>query len=264
MRFVGLDLAWGPANRTGIAVLDDDGNLVHLSSVVTDDEILATLAPFTRDSSLVAIDAPLVVTNLKGARPAERELNSVFNVFEAGARPAFKSNALFDPPRGAVLAQRGGLDIDPYSTAQRRAIEVYPHPATVALFRLDRTLKYKRGSHVDRKSAMLQLTSHLEWLSGASPSMQVAGASWQAVRNAVQEAQTHVALDLAEDQIDAVVCAYVAMFFHHRRDETTIFGSYPHNGYIVTPTLPADLRASRRKSLPSAPNSERAAAGEKK
>ena len=53
-------------------------------------------------TGLVAIDAPLVVTNLKGARPAERELNSVFNVFEAGARPAFKSNALFDPPRGAV------------------------------------------------------------------------------------------------------------------------------------------------------------------
>ena len=33
--------------------------------------------------------------------------------------------------------------MDPRSRPRRRAIEVYPHPATVALFRLGRTLKYK-------------------------------------------------------------------------------------------------------------------------
>jgi methionine-R-sulfoxide reductase len=36
-----------------------------------------------------------------------------------------------------------GLDIDPGSTAERRAIEVYPHPAIVVLFGLPSVLRYK-------------------------------------------------------------------------------------------------------------------------
>ena len=39
------------------------------------------------------------------------------------------------------IAARLGLDLDPRSRRQRRAIEVYPHPATIALFGLSRTLK---------------------------------------------------------------------------------------------------------------------------
>ena len=41
---------------------------------------------------------------------------------------------------GVLLQHR---DLDPRSGRDRRAIEVYPHAATVALFRLGRTLKYK-------------------------------------------------------------------------------------------------------------------------
>jgi predicted RNase H-like nuclease len=29
MHFVGVDLAWGVKNPTGLAILDDDGRLVH-------------------------------------------------------------------------------------------------------------------------------------------------------------------------------------------------------------------------------------------
>jgi predicted RNase H-like nuclease len=50
-------------------------------------------------------------------------------------------------------------------------------------------------------------------------------------------------LNLAEDQIDAVLCAYIAMFFTYRHDQTTIFGNFPENGYIVTPSLPPGLTA---------------------
>ena len=35
---IGLDLAWGEQRPTGIAVLDDAGTLVHLSSARTDDD----------------------------------------------------------------------------------------------------------------------------------------------------------------------------------------------------------------------------------
>ncbi len=32
MYFVGLDLAWGERKPTGVAVLDDDGRLVHVAA----------------------------------------------------------------------------------------------------------------------------------------------------------------------------------------------------------------------------------------
>ena len=46
MYFVGVDLAWGERKPTGLAVLDDKGRLVHVSTVRTDDEIGDALAPY--------------------------------------------------------------------------------------------------------------------------------------------------------------------------------------------------------------------------
>ena len=135
----------GPASAPpGVAVLDDNGRLVHVSAVRTDEEILAALAPYVEGDCLVAIDAPLIVTNPTGNRPAEAALNRDFARFDAGAHPSNTGKPEFsDTPRGAVLCQALGLDMNPRSGRKRRAIEVYPHPATVALFQLGRTLKYK-------------------------------------------------------------------------------------------------------------------------
>ena len=71
MYFVGVDLAWGQKQRTGLAVLDDEGHLVHVSSVHTDDEIRDALTPYVEGPCLVGIDAPLIVRNATGSRPAE-------------------------------------------------------------------------------------------------------------------------------------------------------------------------------------------------
>src|SRR6478735_2740744 len=144
MYFVGVDLAWGQRKPTGLAVLDDGGQLVHVSAADTDEEIVATLAPYVEGECLVAIDAPLIVPNATGNRPAEADLNRDFARFDAGAHPANTGKPEFSStPRGAALCARLGLDMNPRSRRKRRAIEVYPHPAIVALFRLGRTLKYK-------------------------------------------------------------------------------------------------------------------------
>ena len=86
MRFIGLDLAWGERRPTGVAVLDDAGHLLHVSAVQTDDEVAESLASYVEGDCLVAIDAPLVVVNETGARPAERALNRDFGRFDAGAK----------------------------------------------------------------------------------------------------------------------------------------------------------------------------------
>ncbi len=262
MHFVGVDLAWGERRPTGLAVLDDGGHLLHVSAVRTDDQVVAALAPFTEGACVVAIDAPLIVANETGNRPAEAALNHDFARFDAGAHPSNTGRQEFrEQPRGARVAGLLGLDMDPGSASDRRAIEVYPHPATVALFRLGRTLKYKNkpGRDVDLlRSELLVLLGRLEGLAAAWPPLLVDGRpgeeggvpAWQVLRDAVQSAERKSQLRIVEDQVDAVVCAYVALFADRQPERTTTYGDF-RSGYIVTPSLPPDLQPSPRPPRPA-------------
>ena len=244
MYFAGVDLAWAGRNPTGVAVVDADGDLMQLGAVREDDAVLAALSPYVRGDCLVAFDAPLVVTNRSGQRPAEAALNRDFRRFEAGAHPANTTKPEFaDVPRGARLARAMGLDMDPRSSAARRAIEVYPHPAAVVLFRLARTLKYKAkpGRDVARLRSELQLLMDgVEKLAHARVPMRVVShEGWADLRRQVATAQRKSELRRAEDPIDAVVCAYVALYAQRCPAGITIYGDFA-TGYIVTPSLPSE------------------------
>lgn len=252
MHFVGLDLAWGEKNQTGVAVIDTDGRLLHVGSAHDDDSIVAALAPFVADECLVAIDAPLIVKNATGHRPAEAAFNRDFQRFEAGARPAFTDRPEFRHPRAARIAERLGLNVDPSSGAPRRAIEVYPHPATVVLFELEKTLKYKRGPFEDRQRELLRLMTLIEGLDDASPRLRVNhNVAWVELRKRVEAATKPSQLDRDEDPVDAVLCAYVGLYWYHRPQDVTVYGDVA-SGYIVTPSLPPDRhrRNSRARRMP--------------
>ena len=253
MHFVGVDLAWGTRQPTGLAVLDDTGRLVHISAARTDDEIADALGPYVERECLVAIDAPLVVRNATGNRPAEAALNKDFARFDAGAHPANTGKAELADPRGARLAARLGLDMNPRSGRGRRAIEVYPHPATVALFRLGRTLKYKNkpGRSFERlRGDLLVLMGMVEGLAAARTPMLLDHPAWRSLVDRVETASRKSELRVVEDQVDAAICAYVALFATREPDLVTTYGDLD-NGYIVTPTLPADHRPTPRERRPA-------------
>jgi predicted RNase H-like nuclease len=198
MYFVGLDLAWGEKKQTGVAAIDADGRLHHVG-IAQDDA----------------------------------------SIIDAGAYPANTTNPLFNPPRAAVLATALGLDMDPGSTAGRRAIEVYPHPATVVLFGLEKTLKYKKGSFGERQRELLKLMDLIEGLDNETPRLRAnRSVAWVELRRRVEAATKASQLDRDEDPVDAVIAAYVALYWYHRPEDVTIYGDY-ETGYIVTPTLPA-------------------------
>ncbi|HZJ04507.1 MAG TPA: DUF429 domain-containing protein [Nocardioidaceae bacterium] len=255
MHFVGVDLAWGESRPSGLAVLDAEGLLLHGSTQGTDEAIVAALTPYVADDCLVAIDAPLVVKNTTGNRPCEAALNRDFARFDAGAHPSNTGNPVFaGVPRGARLATSLGLDMNPSSRSRRRAIEVYPHPATVALFSLGRTLKYKQkpGRRLAKlRSELVRLMRLLEGLEHSAVPLHLGDhEQWRALAAGVESAARKSDLRRAEDQVDAVVCAYVAMFAERRPNQTTTYGDFS-SGYIVTPTLPDGHRPS-----PRAPASE--------
>ncbi|WP_028653749.1 DUF429 domain-containing protein [Nocardioides halotolerans] len=233
--YLGIDLAWGTKNPTGLAVLDDDARLVHLEAVRTDDEIAAVLAPYAEGRVVAGIDAPLVVTNPTGSRPAEQALSADFRRFHAGTHPSNTGKPEFaDGTRGARVAERLGLVV------HETALEVYPHAALVALFGLDRILTYK-----DKRGRDLEhLRSELLRLLGLLESVVVTGEQWSELVVSVEEASRKSQLRVVEDQADAVVCAYVAWYADRHPDRVTSYGD-PDTGVIVTPTLGLPAVAAR-------------------
>ncbi|MBX7432061.1 bifunctional ribonuclease/(p)ppGpp synthase [Mycobacterium sp. Y57] len=256
MYFVGLDLAWGQRKPTGIAIVDDAGRLITAAAATDDTSIRTALARYVEGDCVVGFDAPIVVTNPTGQRPAERALNADFARFQAGAHPANTGKPEFaDGTRAGRLADALDLDIDPHSTAARRALEVYPHAATVALFRLGRTLKYKAKpgrSIAGLRTELLRLIEYIEGLASAEPALRVADcADWAALRATAAGAERKSDLRRVEDPVDAVMCAYVAMYSVRRPDDVTYYGDAT-TGCIVTPTLPADLEPAPPEATPGA------------
>ena len=256
VHFVGLDLAWGERKPTGVAVLDDAGTLIYLGVGQDDTSIRAAISPYVQDDCLVAFDAPLVVNNPTGQRPSEAALNRDFAKFEAGAHPTNTGKPEFaGTPRAARIAAALDLDIESDSEAPRRAIEVYPHPATIALFRLGRTLKYKSkpGRTVAQlRSELLRLMELVESLAHATPPLRVTDHDgWADLRRSVESAERKSELRRAEDPVDAVVCAYVALFATRRPQDVTVYGD-AETGTTVTPTLPPDLFPAPPEPTPGA------------
>jgi predicted RNase H-like nuclease len=151
--------------------------------------------------------------------------------------------AFRDGGRALRLASRLGLDVDPRLDGEaigiRRIIEVYPHPALVALFDLPKCLKYKgkRGRTVmSRKEEFERCIRLLESLDRAMPKLGLASATkWIDLKAELRLALTDPALDRAEDELDAFVCAYTASYYWtHGMRRCRVVGDVRH-GYIVTP-----------------------------
>ncbi len=84
----------------------------------------------------------------------------------------------------------------------------------------------------------------IEKLAQAAVPMRVASHDdWAQLRRQVATAQRKCDLRRAEDPVDAVVCAYVALYAQRCPAGVTIYGDFATGyatGYIVTPSLPPD------------------------
>lgn len=248
--FIGVDLAWSSRNPTGLAALHWNGEAATLleplpaSPLYNDAEIIAYIRKnAARGSVVVAIDAPLTVPNQTGRRPGETELNAVFARFHAGAHPANRQRLAGyngGTVRGeeilrrlATLGIRHDATIIPRQPT-RQAFEVYPHPAMVVLFGLGRVLKYKAKlgiAHTQRLEAFQHYQRHLHDLRRGIPSM---------ILPVELLAEDHLhkrgrALKAYEDQLDAIFCAYLGLYYWWWGTERCrIFGDVTQ-GYIIAP-----------------------------
>jgi predicted RNase H-like nuclease len=117
---IGIDLAWGAKNRTGLAAVAADGRLLASGSATTDDEIVDWISRFG-DLGVVAIDAPLIVVNQAGRRDCESAIHKHFGRFEASPHSTNLGKPEMRPPRGAVIAELRAGASSARSPRQRRS-----------------------------------------------------------------------------------------------------------------------------------------------
>ena len=177
-----------------------------------------------------------------GSRLCEKLIGRYFGSYGASCHSTNTGNRAFaDGGRALRLAAALGLEIDPASASQRRAIEVYPHPAIVALFGLPSILRYKakRGRDLEmRRAELLRLLALIGSLEDDQVRLRVQGcAAWRQICQSVETATTKAALGRVEDSIDAVVCAHIARVAGLRADRVRVLGTV-RDGYILTPVTP--------------------------
>jgi predicted RNase H-like nuclease len=231
-RFLGVDLGWY-GKPSGLASIEENSQGLRLRSITRLEdpaEILAWIeAEAGRGSAMIAVDAPLVIPNASGIRPAERDLNRDFRRFHAGCHAAnlgrpFAQKVISFSQKLEGLGFRHGAHIKPRQ-AGRFQVEVHPHAATITLFGLDRIVKYKRGLR-DQKARELGrlrelMLSRLPGLTLQLPAIPSTGNTKP-----------------VEDQIDAVLCAYIAAQWWKLADTgNTLYGD-AQSGYIVVPGSP--------------------------
>jgi predicted RNase H-like nuclease len=226
--FVGIDLAWGYRARTGLAAVDESGRLLDVTSVRTDDEVLAWVDAHA--PAVVAIDAPLVVTNETGMRECERAIARAYGRYGASCHTS--NSTRMPSPRGAALAAgRWAVDAR-LGRPGPVCIEVYPHAALVGLFELPYRVAYKKGPVASRRTGFGVVVGLLEgWAA-----LDLDGEPWRRLTTQLSAATRQVDLDRAEDELDAVVCAGVALL--HHRGELVVYGD-PLAGHVVAPGPPS-------------------------
>lgn len=254
--FIGIDLAWRARNRSGGAVIRD-GRLVEArGDLVTLEEIVAFIAAHLSPTkgAVVAVDAPLRVPNLTGIRPCERELNAEWRRFQAGAHPAnrtilAKGGSVRGEELVDLLVSRhrfAEATIIPRRSPDRLICEIYPHPAHVSLFGLERTLKYKRNRVFERRLELIRYRQHLRDLRKAKPSLKK---TKDLLVRAEIDALCGQQLKAYADMLDALTCAYVAYYlWWHGPQRARTYGTLA-DGHIIVPMTP-QMAQRMRESIP--------------
>jgi predicted RNase H-like nuclease len=258
LKFVGIDLAWSERNPSGVAVIDSEGVVQRASAALqTNDEICQFADLDSAEGAVIAIDAPLTVTNLSGQRPVEKELNSIFGLYDAAPHSANLSNPNFQET-GRIrrlthrLVELGFAQTAVISkqTPPRVFLEVFPAPSLVVLFpchlHTEHThcrpprYKYKSGRHWPEVHSEWEIyRARLRSLECREPVLRFSAD----VRNQTSVDITKfkgVRYKAFDDLLDGILCAYLAYYFWHWGEDGCRVVGEPATGSVTLPKCRLD------------------------
>lgn len=238
MNFIGIDLAWGNRNPTGLADLVSESGgcrLVRSDRRTTDEEILDWVEACGGEDVWLGIDAPIIARNPPGtSRPADKMVSARFSRYHAGVYPANRERCE-RPIRLCRKLRRRGFSSNPFLPGRRgrRQLEIFPHLVQVAFFERPRIIKYKKGPVPVRQAGLREFQAAIEThLTRQDPPLLP---SPELTRLLHQDPRTlrGSALKSLEDRLDAVLCAYMAFYFRTwKKTRCEIIGDHAQ-GYII-------------------------------
>lgn len=241
MKFLGIDLGWR-TGASGLCCLNGRGDRLEISDIdrkLAIADILTWIDKFAppKTSAIIAVDAPTIIPNTTGMRLPDKLAHKYFGRYHAGCYPANLNRPFAERTVefGISLETKGFAHapiIEPQKLG-RYQIEVYPHPAIVNLFQLDRILKYKKGKLAERKEELLKLNRFIiEVLPTLEPALEINQliAQSPSIKNTVE-------LKALEDKLDSLICAYVAAHWWYWGEPKNLVMGDRSTGYIVVPRL---------------------------
>ena len=248
MKFLGIDLGWKsqPSGLCCLEWIDGQLQLLDLDRKEAIADILIWIDQRVKpdEPAIIAVDAPTLIPNDSGSRLPDKLSHKYFGRYHAGCYPANKNLPFAERTInfGLELESRGFAHA-PTIEAQklsRYQIEVFPHPAIVNLFNLERILKYKKGRLNERRLELIKLQNYLlDILPSFSPPLRPLRLCGSFL---LEIPTTGAALKATEDKLDSLICAYVAAYWWYWGEQRNLVLGDVYDGlrlrtsgYIVIP-----------------------------
>jgi len=240
IRYLGLDLGWTPRDSSGgIALEPVEGGgvrVVAADSLRAHEDVLRWISRHRqRALTTVAFNAPVIVENMNGSRPCDRQLLEHFARFRIDEY-ANNTIAASHPRTMAKALQRMGFDPSPWAEGDR-LVETHGPAAQVMMFGIERPVRMKTGPMGGRKDAVDRMRDLVQdqLMRDDAPLPLHESAPLQAILDAHLPDLNGSRLGELEERLEALVSAYVAAWLGELGPDTcACLGDLDH-GYILLP-----------------------------
>lgn len=225
MRLLGIDLAWGEVNESGVVALDPDGTIADAGWTVGVEQAAAWANEHAAEDTLLFVDAPLLVLNERAQRLCEREVGRQYGRWKVSANstnlasPRLAGVELRKALEGVGWQYADGLEGPP--TGGKVLSECYPYTTLVGAAEFgyeDERPTYKRKPGSVSTAAWRQLRANvcaelihrIARLADTDPPMRLT--SHPVTRKLMEEQPPLTDRDYKhrEDLVDASIAAWTA------------------------------------------------------
>jgi predicted RNase H-like nuclease len=253
---LGIDAAWTTAQPSGVALIQEQPDGWHVRCAAPSYESFVNAAggvPVNWSSSqtrgsapdisdllvaarnlgvdkvdLIALDIPLAHTKIESRRPSDSAISKAFG--GKGCSTHSPTSERPGPISDDLMAQlrKIGYSLEttsPATRSKRRVLEVYPHPALLALLKRDYRVPYKvsnSSKYWKGESVPTRIERLLNEFSGIFGALQNVFGDLGFELPSKLDITTLSALKRYEDGLDALVCAWVGQ--QHLQGNTRPYG----------------------------------------
>ena len=234
-RYIGVDLAWGEgtaskaAKETGLVCLDPSGEILSAGWARGIDAVVTWLTATVLPGDVIAIDAPLVVSNETGMRECERQVAQRYGRWGVAANSTNLSRSWFGGLTLRNALERAGFTYTSGEAAASGTVtffECYPDTTLVGAVEFGYDIerpRYKRlnpaladvaAKRAFRAEECDELIRRIVSLAAGSVPLDLASHPVTAALVEEPSPLLDVPYKHREDLLDAALCAWTAALWH--------------------------------------------------